>query len=168
MEPELGGVTSAFGCFSQIVQGGGRRGPACPCPAGPCSGCPACWCPGHITQLGQTEWDRTEPCLCWTLCGPSRCHIPSAHRAFCNPFGIPFLLFLTCLMAASVLQSSGDPLSSIKHYSLWYSVSSSRCSFLPCKWFSLFLLGCCPMAVGAVVVPWGGQPPAGCRGSEAL
>lgn len=55
-----------------------------------------------------------------------------------------------------------------KHVLFEDSVSSSRCSFLPCKWFSLFLLGCWPMAVGAVVVPWGGQPPAGCRGSEAL
>lgn len=31
-----------------------------------------------------------------------------------------------------------------KHVLFEDSVSSSRCSFLPCKWFSLFLLGSWP------------------------
>lgn len=43
-----------------------------------------------------------------------------------------------------------------KHVLFEDSVSSSRCSFLPCKWFPLFCLGCWPRqrwGVAGVVVP---------------
>lgn len=80
-EPELGGVTSAFGCFCQIVQGGGRKGTCMSL---------SCWALQWLSCLHIHSWVRpsgTEQSPVWV--GPSVVQVGATSPQHTVPFVIP-------------------------------------------------------------------------------